>query len=292
MPLAVLMGMGVFSMNLMAASLSLPHDYQAGEVISADVLNENFERLRVSNADLPLTELQTLNASDWQCVKYMDAAVHGANSSVLSPTAYQPVGKDLLLYRTKDSVPVVLNIVQGLDTDTYSWTSTPVNAFTFDDDCTGSGALTGYGGDLVVSYTQCSDAAPKTSWLAVERKSPSRIKIMPNGGQPVLLCDKSNQPPNAPTTLRASNLLGSVATNNVSIKLSWTDNSADETGFRILRKNSLTEAYFLLDSVGVDKVNYTDISINVTGHYWYRVEALNGALVSTGSNAAKITIIN
>jgi len=290
MPLAVMMGMGVFSMNLMAASLSLPHDYQAGEVISADVLNENFERLRVSNTDLPLTELQTLNVSDWRCVKYMDADSYNNNIGVLNTAAYETVGPDLLLYRTLSTASVVLNVLPGVNPGTYSWTSTPVNAFTFDDNCTGSGALTGLGGDLVVSYTQCSDSAPMTTWLAVERKSPSRIKIMPSGGQPVLLCDKSNQPPIAPTSLTA--LASGNTASGVTVTLTWADNSTDETDFRILRKDSLTGSYVFFDSVGVDTVIYTDISNPPAGHYWYRVEALKGALISTGSNAAKITIVN
>jgi fibronectin type 3 domain-containing protein/sugar lactone lactonase YvrE len=91
-----------------------------------------------------------------------------------------------------------------------------------------------------------------------------------------------SNPPNAPTNLSAS--LGS----GLSVNLSWTDNSGDETGFKIDRKTG-AGAYALLATVGSNIVNYTDTTVSYSTNYTYRVKAINGVLESGYSNESQIS---
>jgi fibronectin type 3 domain-containing protein len=80
--------------------------------------------------------------------------------------------------------------------------------------------------------------------------------------------------PVAPTNL----FLGQVSTTEVD--LSWTDNSADETGFRIER--SVAGAPFaLLTTVAANVTTYADTTVTAGTAYDYRVYAVRGALLST-----------
>ena len=81
-------------------------------------------------------------------------------------------------------------------------------------------------------------------------------------------CDKQNLPPIAPT-------LDNVTASGKTVTLTWTDNSNDETGFNVWRKDSnkgswdnVTSSVTIVDATASDTV--TD-----AGSYWYRVSANN-----------------
>lgn len=84
--------------------------------------------------------------------------------------------------------------------------------------------------------------------------------------------------------------LTATATND-SVTLTWMDNSTDETGFKILRKDSLTGAYSVIDTVGQDVTTYTDNTL-VNGTYWYRVQVSNINGDSLASNVTKVVVAN
>jgi len=68
------------------------------------------------------------------------------------------------------------------------------------------------------------------------------------------------------------------------LDLTWTDNSSDETGFRIERKNSPTGSYTTIGTVPANTTRYTDTSVPYqAGIYFYRVTAV-GTTDSTPSN--------
>ncbi len=75
-------------------------------------------------------------------------------------------------------------------------------------------------------------------------------------------------PPSAPSDLTAT------ATASDTIALAWTDNSADETGFRIER--SLDGASWgVLDTAAADATSYDDDTCDANTRYYYRVCAYN-----------------
>ena len=90
------------------------------------------------------------------------------------------------------------------------------------------------------------------------------------------------QPPAAPSSLSAA------AVSSGRIDLSWTDNSANESGFEIERQNA-GGSFSLLATVGQDTTSYTDSPLSPATLYSYRVRAFNGAGASAYTNVASDT---
>jgi hypothetical protein len=75
------------------------------------------------------------------------------------------------------------------------------------------------------------------------------------------------------------------------INLTWTDNSSNETGFRIERKTGVGGTYAEIGSVGLDVVTYSDTGLSGSTNYFYRVRAYNSAGNSNYSNEADATTL-
>lgn len=90
---------------------------------------------------------------------------------------------------------------------------------------------------------------------------------------------------NAPSNLTASPLSSSQ------IKLTWTDNSAEELYFYIERKTGASGTYSYLTSVGVNVTTYTDFSVSDNTEYYYRVRAYGAGLYSEYSNEVPATTL-
>jgi hypothetical protein len=96
--------------------------------------------------------------------------------------------------------------------------------------------------------------------------------------------------PAAPTGLVAT------ATSITSIGLSWTDNSTNETGFKIERSTSATGTFTLIATNSADIANYADTGLSSGVAYYYRVRSTNGAgdsantAVATATTPAAVTI--
>ena len=87
-------------------------------------------------------------------------------------------------------------------------------------------------------------------------------------------------PPTIPRNLSA-NAVG------LTITLSWTDASDDETGFKIMRRDTLTGEYAQIGTAEADATSYED-TLTQAGTYWYRVKATNANGDSLGSNVVKV----
>ena len=94
--------------------------------------------------------------------------------------------------------------------------------------------------------------------------------------------EKELKTPNKPTDLFAS------ASSSTEIKLSWTDNSDNEDGFKVERKTSggsFTEIKILT----VNSTTYTDTGLTPNTTYYYRIRAYNTDGNSDYSNEASAT---
>ena len=97
-----------------------------------------------------------------------------------------------------------------------------------------------------------------------------------------LICDKQNLPPTTPATFTAS-------ASGKTVSLAWTDNSTDETGFKVLRKDSLTGSYSTITTTSADATSYSD-TVTAAGSYWYRVSATNSNGDSVASKMVKVDV--
>jgi hypothetical protein len=85
-----------------------------------------------------------------------------------------------------------------------------------------------------------------------------------------------------------SNLTASVAGRNVTLR--WNDNSGNETGF-YLERAPKGGAFVRIATVGANAVTYVD-SLAGRGVYAYRVQAFNGATLSSYSNQVQVKVVH
>lgn len=77
-----------------------------------------------------------------------------------------------------------------------------------------------------------------------------------------------------------------------SLTVSWTDNSTNETGFKIERRTATITTYAQIALVGANVTSYFDSGLASGTTYCYRVRAFNGAGDSDYSNEACATTVN
>lgn len=92
--------------------------------------------------------------------------------------------------------------------------------------------------------------------------------------------------------LEAPSDLGITVVNDSSIKLKWTDNSIDETGFEIWRYSGSGGVYVLYATVDKNIATFTDNAVHTGVQYFYRVRAYvtSGSLYSPFSGTASIGV--
>lgn len=133
------------------------------------------------------------------------------------------------------------------------------------------GDFTGLPGHTYAFYSVARDKVFTTE--AVPAQPDAVTKVDANATPP---------PPAAPTDLTAA-----LAT-DTALNLTWTDNSNNETGFRLERKVG-TAAFTLLTSPGAGVTTYRDGNLTPHTTYTYRVRAYNAGGESANSNEVALT---
>jgi hypothetical protein len=83
-----------------------------------------------------------------------------------------------------------------------------------------------------------------------------------------------------------ANLTARTSPNLNSVVLNWQDNSSDETGFLIDRKQDNLAWDLTYGQVGANTTTWVDNQVDYTANYTYRVRAVRGAVFSDASNVA------
>jgi Fibronectin type III domain/Secretion system C-terminal sorting domain len=91
--------------------------------------------------------------------------------------------------------------------------------------------------------------------------------------------------------IEAPTQLSAYAISSSKIGLSWTDNSENETGFKIERTTTAGANWMLIGSVLRNHSTYTDSGLTANTTYHYRVYAYNPNGNSSYSNAAQATTL-
>jgi len=99
----------------------------------------------------------------------------------------------------------------------------------------------------------------------------------------VTYTEGSTTPPSAPSNLTAT------AVSSTQINLSWSDNSTNETGFKIEQKIGSSGTYAQIATVGANVVTYSVSGLSPSTTYYYRVRAYNSYGDSGYSNEAYAT---
>ena len=87
---------------------------------------------------------------------------------------------------------------------------------------------------------------------------------------------------------KSSNLFAAPKS-STQIILTWTDNSSDETGFRIERSTSANGSYTLLITTQPNTANYLDIGLQPSTTYYYRVSTQSAAGIASADTASART---
>ena len=95
-------------------------------------------------------------------------------------------------------------------------------------------------------------------------------------------------PPAAPSTVRATSFRQG---NNARVRLTWTDNATDETGYRIqYATNATFTANLVTSTTGANATTFTTGNVPRSTPFYFRVQAINGAGGSAWVNATPFPI--
>lgn len=273
--LAVLLMMASFficSISL-AKDYETPHEFKPGDVISADMMNEIFEKIQSTEKEISSNDL----VGTWNC-KWTTQKTSWFNELSGASTDQD----NLVQWRT-DAVTFTDD-----GDGTFSFTTSQydifyANAYRYNSEYLNKASNGNYIIVNNVFYYKVNWAGDERGSLYVKSMSDTRL-IFDNGGreQKCIICDKQNLPPAHPTQLSAT-------TSDLTVNLSWTDNSSDETGFKIVRKDTLEGTYSQVGTAAANTTSYSD-TVSAEGKYWYRVKATNANGDSVGSNVVKVRI--
>lgn len=163
--------------------------------------------------------------------------------------------------------------------------------------------LIGTNGTYSVSITRVSDGATLLTYnnANIQTIRSSNTFIRPKWGiyrslaNPTYLRDDSLKiasisiyeglPPSAPSNLSL------VTTSATQIKVSWSDNSNNETAFYLERSLNGTSGWAVIASLAANTMTYNDANLTAATTYYYRVRAENFGGFSAYSNIGNATTL-
>ena len=260
--------------EIFAADYETPHEFSAGDTISADMLNELFNNIKLSKTAILSSDL----VGTWSCkVSIRYSSSHATGWTADSDSLYQKLTSTITFIADGDG--------------TYSYESTAPNPFfAYDDRAISGHKYAVLSNSFYFTFPRKDQngtiASDDKAIYYLSKTSKNSYLFIRGGATDVspdsLICDKQNLPPSMPSTFTAS-------VSGKTVSLAWTDSSTDETGFKVLRKDSLTGSYSTVTTTSADATSYSD-TVTAAGSYWYRVSATNSNGDSVASKMVKVDV--
>ena len=264
----------ILSLNLQhinADDYSWGEEFKAGDTISAEVFNQIFNTIQKLNR----TVLDVDLVGTWNC-----DATTTRNSS-----GYTDKGSFYLLEDAQ------LNFISSgastsMETPFNVTTSSPSPLKKENAAFTGTYQL--YKNMLFIK--QAGDSSSRI--YAVDIVSDSRVELsfletsatsFPASYSSFVVCDSTAVLSNPPTNM-------TISQNGSSVTIGWTDNSNDETGFKIYRRASSQTEYTVLTTTTANVTSYTDADVVSGTSYFYSIAAVNSNGDSRKSNPVNTTV--
>ena len=260
--------------EIFAADYETPHEFSAGDTISADMLNELFNNIKLSKTTILSSDL----VGTWSCkVSIRYSSSHATGWTADSDSLYQKLTSTITFIADGDG--------------TYSYESTAPNPFfAYDDRAISGHKYAVLSNSFYFTFPRKDQngtiASDDKAIYYLSKTSKNSYLFIRGGATDIspdsLICDKQNLPPSMPSTFTAS-------VSGKTVSLAWTDSSTDETGFKVLRKDSLTGSYSTVTTTSADATSYSD-TVTAAGSYWYRVSATNSNGDSVASKMVKVDV--
>ena len=264
--------------SLFGAEFDTPHTFSAGDTISADMMNEIFDYIKNTNKMISASEL----IGTWSCLLY-------TRSSECRTAGWDNATDGVILPYVHNTDNITL-IDDG--DGTYSYTTPVPNIFSCSDTVhAGFGDWIVKNNALWIVFSSGGNAGEPTDAndvkvVKLKKVSNSKLLMEYNSASiPVLAeCDKCCQPPIAPT-------LDNVTSSGKTVTLTWTDNSNDETGFNVWRRDSTEGSWdnVTTSAKSADATSATD-TVTEAKKYSYRVSANNIYGESTRSKVIQVDV--
>lgn len=262
---------GCFCASAYPAEFETPHRIAAGDVISADVINEVLQY--IDNSKIVVTKDSLLGT--WTCVAYATPSDGAISGWTLVSNLY---------YRL-DNATITFSNSGGV----YSFSTSSPRLFPIysspETKATQATAMTSSSYDVIGSkflYRYDTDGA--TVVYSILRISDSRMQFAAESSIIFMsaTCDKDISTPSIPGRLSAT-------TSGLSVGLTWTASSTPGDSYKIYRKTPGDTAWEEIASVSASLTFYTD-SMSSAGSFLYRVKASNTSGESFGTNVIKVTV--
>jgi hypothetical protein len=267
-----------YPISLMGADFETIHEFKSGDTISADMMNELFENIKLSKTIILSSDL----VGTWSCkvsIRYSNTHDPGwtddsdnLSSKLISEITFSAVGDGTYSYQSSAPNPFYSHDDRAIASGyKYLVTSNSFYAkFPRKNNAEDGGEIQP-DGKIVYSLSKIS----KNSYFF--------LKLVTSSGYnpDSLICDKQNLPPNSPSSLTSDN-------SSSSITLTWTDNQTEAvTGYKVIRKTVVTDDFTTVSTITDNTTRtYADTDVS-TGSYWYRVRAYNSNGDGTPSKVVK-----
>ena len=247
---------------------------------SATETGFRIERSPVTNTNY--TEIATVGANTtsftdsglseatryWYRVRAYNAATTSAYSNEKSVTTLYNIPR----------APSGLRITSLLSNKvSLSWTDNSVNETHFK--IQRKQGATGTYGDIKTTQANVTSYTDKDTALRDGTLYYYRVCATNAAGDSAFSNEASGTTPLAKPTAATA-----TAVSSSQINLTWIDNSASETGYKIERKRTAAGTFAQIAQVGANVQSYHDTGLDHNTRYYYRVRATNGTINSDYSN--------